>query len=74
MMSSLLNDRILGNIVNDHKESRARARTNGRSEDLGKEDLVDVLLRLQEDCEFPSTDNNVKAIICVSQIYFSSLH
>ena len=36
-------DRILGNIVNDHKESRAR----DRSEEV-EEDLVDVLLRLQE--------------------------
>ncbi|KAE8679157.1 hypothetical protein F3Y22_tig00111402pilonHSYRG00904 [Hibiscus syriacus] len=53
-------DRIIGNIVNDHKEKRARA----RSEDIeDKEDLVDVLLRLQEVGQFPSTDNNVKAII-----------
>ncbi|KHG28615.1 Cytochrome P450 [Gossypium arboreum] len=52
-------DRIVGNIVNDHKESRAK----GRSEDEYREDLVDLLLRLQEDGEFPLTDNNIKAIL-----------
>ncbi|TYJ39361.1 hypothetical protein E1A91_A04G064700v1 [Gossypium mustelinum] len=52
-------DRIVGNIVNDHKESR----TKGRSEDEYREDLVDLLLRLQEDGEFPLTDNNIKAIL-----------
>ncbi|MBA0837960.1 hypothetical protein Goarm_010067, partial [Gossypium armourianum] len=52
-------DRIVGNIVNDHKESRAK----GRSEDEDQEDLVDVLLRLQEDGEFPLTDNNIKAVL-----------
>ncbi|KAK8542620.1 hypothetical protein V6N12_015209 [Hibiscus sabdariffa] len=53
-------DRILGEIVNYHKESREKAK---RREDAGKEDLVDVLLRLQEDGQFPLTDDNVKAII-----------
>ncbi|KAK8490517.1 hypothetical protein V6N11_055745 [Hibiscus sabdariffa] len=52
-------DRILGNIVNDHKESRSKI----RREDVGKEDLVDVLLRLQQDGQFPLTDDNIKAII-----------
>ncbi|MBA0632759.1 hypothetical protein Godav_001440 [Gossypium davidsonii] len=47
-------DRILGNIVNDHKESIAKGI---------REDLVDVLLRLQENGEVPLTDNNIKAII-----------
>ncbi|MBA0752307.1 hypothetical protein Gogos_001150, partial [Gossypium gossypioides] len=47
-------DRILGNIVNDHKESIAKGK---------REDLVDVLLRLQENGEVPLTDNNIKAII-----------
>ncbi|KAE8733533.1 Cytochrome P450 71D9 [Hibiscus syriacus] len=51
-------DRILGNIVNEHK-----GKTKTRSEDVGKEDLVDVLLRIQEDDQFPLTDNNVRAII-----------
>ncbi|XVF03635.1 hypothetical protein REPUB_Repub05bG0010000 [Reevesia pubescens] len=54
-------DRILQNIVNDHKESRARAKS--RSEDVDKEDLVDVLLRLQENGEFPLVNDNIKAII-----------
>ncbi|KAH1063715.1 hypothetical protein J1N35_028702 [Gossypium stocksii] len=52
-------DRIVGNTVNDHKDSRAK----GRSEDEDQEDLVDLLLRLQEDGEFPLTDNNIKAIL-----------
>ncbi|MBA0728333.1 hypothetical protein Golax_001238, partial [Gossypium laxum] len=47
-------DRILGNIVNDHKEGIAKGI---------REDLVDVLLRLQENGEVPLTDNNIKAII-----------
>ncbi|KAG4112025.1 hypothetical protein ERO13_D13G137650v2 [Gossypium hirsutum] len=47
-------DRILGNIVNDHKESIAKGI---------REDPVDVLLRLQENGEVPLTDNNIKAII-----------
>ncbi|XVF77104.1 hypothetical protein PTKIN_Ptkin14bG0013500 [Pterospermum kingtungense] len=53
-------DRIFENIINDHRESRARAKA--RSEDV-EEDLVDVLLRLQEDGQFTLTDNNIKAII-----------
>ncbi|XVF03639.1 hypothetical protein REPUB_Repub05bG0010400 [Reevesia pubescens] len=54
-------DRILENIVNDHKERRARAKS--RSEDVYKEDLVDVLLRLQENGEFSLSDDNIKAIL-----------
>ncbi|XVE50821.1 hypothetical protein DITRI_Ditri01bG0194300 [Diplodiscus trichospermus] len=53
-------DRILVNIVNDHNESRERAK--GRSEEV-EEDLVDVLLWLQKNGEFALTDSNVKAII-----------
>ncbi|XVE50824.1 hypothetical protein DITRI_Ditri01bG0194600 [Diplodiscus trichospermus] len=49
-------DRILENILNDHKESKAKAK--GRTEDL-----VDVLLRLKENDEFPLSDSNIKAII-----------
>ncbi|GLT56976.1 hypothetical protein SLA2020_299870 [Shorea laevis] len=50
-------DRILGNILNDHKETRA-----ARAGDA-KEGLLDVLLRLQENGEFPLTDSNIKAVI-----------
>ncbi|XVF56362.1 hypothetical protein PTKIN_Ptkin06aG0114200 [Pterospermum kingtungense] len=53
-------DRILGNIVNEHKESRARAKGTSEESD---EDLVDVLLRLQEHGEFSLTDCNIKAVI-----------
>ncbi|XVE50376.1 hypothetical protein DITRI_Ditri01bG0157800 [Diplodiscus trichospermus] len=53
-------DRILTDIMNDHSESRERAK--GRNDEV-KEDLVDVLTRLQENGEFPLTDSNIKAII-----------
>ncbi|XVE50828.1 hypothetical protein DITRI_Ditri01bG0195000 [Diplodiscus trichospermus] len=53
-------DRIIGNIINDHKENRTRAK--GRTEDVD-EDLVDVLLRLQEGDQFPLSDSNIKAIM-----------
>ncbi|XVF44338.1 hypothetical protein PTKIN_Ptkin02bG0112600 [Pterospermum kingtungense] len=64
-------DRILGNIVNEHKEIRARAKGTSEESD---EDLVDVLLRLQEHGEFPLTDSNIKAIIlilCLDFLTFS---
>lgn len=53
-------DRILGNILNDHKERRA---VNKFRDEGVKEDLVDVLLRLQENDEFTLTDSNIKAVI-----------
>ncbi|XP_028752956.1 cytochrome P450 71D10-like [Neltuma alba] len=52
-------DRILENIVKDHKEEK---RIHGQAE----EDLVDVLLKLQQqnDPHTPQlTDNNIKAVI-----------
>lgn len=61
-------DRIFENIINDHRESRAKAK--GTSVDA-EEDLVDVLLRLQEEGQFTLTDNNIKAVIMVSQILLS---
>ncbi|XVE50808.1 hypothetical protein DITRI_Ditri01bG0193000 [Diplodiscus trichospermus] len=57
-------DRILENIVNEHKEKR-----NKMIEATGKEqvegDLVDVLLKLQEqgDLEIPLTNDSIKAVI-----------
>ncbi|XWS09692.1 hypothetical protein CRYUN_Cryun39dG0010900 [Craigia yunnanensis] len=54
------NDRIFENIIHEHKERRTRAK--GRDEEA-EEDLVDVLLRLQEQDEFPLADNDIKSVI-----------
>jgi cytochrome P450 len=54
-------DKILENIIHEHKE-------NLLSKSTEQEDLVDVILRLQQSgtLEFPITTNNIKAIILVS--------
>ncbi|XWS09690.1 hypothetical protein CRYUN_Cryun39dG0010700 [Craigia yunnanensis] len=54
------NDRIFENIIHEHKERRTRAK--GRDEEA-EEDLVDVLLRLQEQDEFPLADNDIKSVL-----------
>ncbi|XP_057429453.1 cytochrome P450 71D11-like [Lotus japonicus] len=56
-------DRILENIVNDHRDARSRAK-----EALveAKGDLIDVLLNFEDsgtDLDFHLTSNNIKAII-----------
>jgi len=58
-------DRILENIVRDHREKTLDTKAVG--EDKG-EDLVDVLLRLQKngDLQHPLSDTVVKATILVS--------
>lgn len=65
-------DKILENIVFEHRERKTTTQT---SEGEANEDLVDVLLRIQKhgDLEFPLTDNNIKAVILVSglSIYLS---
>ncbi|XVF77141.1 hypothetical protein PTKIN_Ptkin14bG0017100 [Pterospermum kingtungense] len=57
-------DRILENIVNEHKEKRNKM-TEAADKGEGEGDLVDVLLKLQQqgDLEFPLTDDNLKAVI-----------
>ncbi|KAJ9691395.1 hypothetical protein PVL29_013546 [Vitis rotundifolia] len=54
-------DRILQNIVDEHREKMKTEA--GKLQ--GEEDLVDVLLKLQQhgDLEFPLTDNNIKGVI-----------
>ncbi|KAL4618677.1 hypothetical protein ACB092_06G027800 [Castanea dentata] len=54
-------DKILENIVNEHKGREAMTKTGKGKAD----DLVDVLLNLRGhgDLEFPLTSNNIKAVI-----------
>ncbi|KAJ4700821.1 Cytochrome P450 [Melia azedarach] len=54
-------DRILGEILNEHREKKLTK--NGQEE--AEQDLVDVFLKLQQDgdLEFAITDNNIKAVI-----------
>ncbi|XVE50818.1 hypothetical protein DITRI_Ditri01bG0194000 [Diplodiscus trichospermus] len=56
-------DKIVEDIVNKHKERRKRMIEEG--EQAVERDLVDVLLKLQEqgDLELPLTNDNIKAVI-----------
>ena len=65
-------DRILQNIIDEHKESKTTTET-GKQE--ANEDLVDILLKLQKhgNFGFPLIDNNIKAIILVSILPFDSI-
>ncbi|CAN1173781.1 Desmethyl-deoxy-podophyllotoxin synthase [Linum perenne] len=53
-------DRILDNIIREHKR-----RPRGRDDVEERGDLVDILLKVQEngELEFPLTDDNIKAIV-----------
>jgi hypothetical protein len=59
-------DRILENIIIEHKEANSKAK-EGQGE--REEDFVDVLLKFQDrndgDQDICLTDNNIKAIIMV---------
>lgn len=58
-------DEIFNNIIKEHEEKRANTKMeDGRVQ--GEEDLVDVLLRVQEEgsLQFPITSNNIQGIIC----------
>uniref|UniRef100_A0A2N9FSZ4 Uncharacterized protein n=1 Tax=Fagus sylvatica TaxID=28930 RepID=A0A2N9FSZ4_FAGSY len=58
-------DKIMGNIINEHKEQKAT--TKADDEDERAEDLIDVLLKFHQengsDNEFSLTTNNIKAVI-----------
>ncbi|XP_062160977.1 cytochrome P450 71D8-like [Alnus glutinosa] len=56
-------DKILENIIHEHKENQKSASTE-------QEDLVDVLLGLQKSgtLEFPITTNNIKGVILIIRI------
>ncbi|MBA0752144.1 hypothetical protein Gogos_001008 [Gossypium gossypioides] len=55
------NDKIIANIIAEHRERRVREKS-GQAE-AEQEDLVDVLLRIQEENEFPLADKNIKSVI-----------
>ncbi|EOY12074.1 Cytochrome P450 [Theobroma cacao] len=54
-------DKILENVINEHKASKGMAKSGEGESD----DLVDVLLTLQEhgNLEFPLTTDNIKAVL-----------
>ncbi|CAN0908303.1 Desmethyl-deoxy-podophyllotoxin synthase [Linum grandiflorum] len=57
-------DKILDGIMNEHKQ-RQQGRRRGHDDVEDRGDLVDILLKVQEnrELEFPLTDNNIKAVI-----------
>jgi hypothetical protein len=65
-------DKILDNVVRKHQEKRARGNDGNKSE-IEKEDLMDVLLRVQQsgNLDIELTINNIKAVIWVSNIYLT---
>uniref|UniRef100_A0A2P2IPQ7 Premnaspirodiene oxygenase-like n=1 Tax=Rhizophora mucronata TaxID=61149 RepID=A0A2P2IPQ7_RHIMU len=58
-------DRLLESVMKDHRDKKGITERGGDDE---KDDLVDVLLKLQEhgDLEFSLTDENIKAVLLVS--------
>lgn len=59
-------DRIMENTINEHVELKA---TRKADDDAREEDLIDVLLKFQDnggDNEFSLTTNNIKSVVLVS--------
>lgn len=69
------NDLILDNIIDEHKKNREKMQIDIDGEET-KEDLVDVLLRVQESRDFgtPLTNNNIKSVIMVSEYHYKLLN
>ena len=65
-----ITDKIFQSIMDDHRNKRAAGKSSADDE----EDLVNVLLKFQdqEDLEVPITDGNIKAVILVSIYSFVS--
>ena len=64
-------DRILGHIINDHKEAMSKRAKEGLADE--EEDLIDCLLKYEDsgsDMGFNLTTDNIKAIILVSSLFF----
>ena len=62
-------DRILEDIIHEHKVANSMK----TDESEKQEDLIDVLLKLQEDgLEIPLTTDNIKSVLVVSFLLFSS--
>ena len=61
-------DRILDDIIKDHKKKRSSTSAS-KHEGSDPEDIVDVLLKLQEagELEFDVTSNHIKAVTLVSK-------
>ncbi|KAK0602766.1 hypothetical protein LWI29_036777 [Acer saccharum] len=62
-------DQIVENIINDHKMGKTTTSELGKNE-KNHEDLVDVLLKIQEDSdgEFRLTTDNMKAVIWICSL------
>ena len=59
-------DKILNDIINDHKKKRSSISAK-KSEESDNDDMIDVLLKLQEtgDLGFNVTSNHIKAVTLV---------
>ena len=66
LKTHLKTDKILNDIINDHKKKRSAISAN-KSEESDNDNMIDVLLKLQETGElgFNVTSNHIKAVTLV---------